>query len=630
MTKALRISAIFLFTYLFPFLLKAASNNGDTIQLRQPDKSWVNVVVWGDEWYQHIESTDGYTLIRDPQTNWICYAQLNETKNDLISTGVVYHGQQFSQNFFVREIQDEQKNTLGSLSKSIRLPGNIAKQKRASTIKELYKNNQISDPDAGKFSGETDRVGHTTVVGLSILVDFSDEPATIPVSEMTDLLNKPGYKKYSNNGSVRDYFLDVSAGKLDYSNIVIGYYRAKKPKSYYDDNSLKARVPELLDEVYSWANDSVNFDFSSLSLRFNKYIIAVSIFYAGVPEAGWSKGLWPHHFIYDRFNVNGIYSGSYQLSYIGSDPGIGTFCHESGHMLYNWPDLYDYGYDNFLSTGIGYYCLMGKGSFAKNPIPPNAWLRAQVGWDSVMTMDTSNAYFYNSKVATFKHICNSNTSYKYANPDNPGESFFIEGRRQIGRNKLLPDYGLMIWHVDEKMSYFHNNEYQQMLPDSHYMISLLQADNLKELERGINYGNRGDLYGYEGRRAYVCGDNTSPSTDWWNGANSNLEITYISGVSSNVRFNVSINNTRSSSEISETDKNRLSVFPNPTQGEFMITLEEAEPAVAYLFDLTGKLVYTAALNNLSNTVDISGLENGAYVMKIIAEKHTSHFKLMKQ
>ncbi len=31
-----------------------------------------------------------------------------------------------------------------------------------------------------------------------------------------------------------------------------------------------------------------------------------------------------------------------------------TFCHESGHMLMGWPDLYDYEYD---SKGSGAYCL---------------------------------------------------------------------------------------------------------------------------------------------------------------------------------------------------------------------------------------------------------------------------------
>ena len=34
----------------------------------------IKVKVWGDEFYTHVETLNGYTLIRDPQTYYICYA----------------------------------------------------------------------------------------------------------------------------------------------------------------------------------------------------------------------------------------------------------------------------------------------------------------------------------------------------------------------------------------------------------------------------------------------------------------------------------------------------------------------------------------------------------------------------
>jgi len=38
---------------------------GKTFSLLQPDGSRVKVRIWGDEYYQVVESLNGYTLIRD-------------------------------------------------------------------------------------------------------------------------------------------------------------------------------------------------------------------------------------------------------------------------------------------------------------------------------------------------------------------------------------------------------------------------------------------------------------------------------------------------------------------------------------------------------------------------------------
>lgn len=48
------------------------------------------------------------------------------------------------------------------------------------------------------------------VYGLTLLVDFSDVPAPFTKEEMSDWLNKPGFNRDGCNGSVRDFYLDVS------------------------------------------------------------------------------------------------------------------------------------------------------------------------------------------------------------------------------------------------------------------------------------------------------------------------------------------------------------------------------------------------------------------------------------
>ena len=74
-------------------------------------------------------------------------------------------------------------------------------------------------------------------VGLTLLIDFSDAPATFPQSSFEAFLNGDAYTENGNNGSVKKYFNDVSNGRLTYTNVVTLYVRMEKPRSYYNDTS---------------------------------------------------------------------------------------------------------------------------------------------------------------------------------------------------------------------------------------------------------------------------------------------------------------------------------------------------------------------------------------------------------
>ena len=65
------------------------------------------------------------------------------------------------------------------------------------------------------------------IVGLCLLIDFSDEPA---------------YSGFGNNGSVFDYFSDNSIGRCRYTNIVADYYQAQHPRSHYTDPNITQGV----------------------------------------------------------------------------------------------------------------------------------------------------------------------------------------------------------------------------------------------------------------------------------------------------------------------------------------------------------------------------------------------------
>jgi M6 family metalloprotease-like protein len=508
----------------------SAPYNGDSFELEQPDGSTVPVLVWGDEYFQHVENLDGYTLVRNKETGWICYANLSDDSSELVPTDSIYRfSSSLKKSLSGNTDSSEQPKHL-NISREHRLKyheqirSSLQEHSTDATTVPLPSPAPQPDEDLGtimSLQGVTPTTGNFT--GLTILIDFSDKTATIPVDSIENFVNKQNYTGYGNNGSVRDYFYDVSGGKVDYKNILFGYYRAKQPKTYYDNSnsSFGTKAQELITEALNNLKTK-NFDFSQLSADSRKRIYAVNVLYAGSPAMGWSEGLWPHQGTISSFSANGYYVNKYQMSNIGTSLNIGTFCHENGHLLFKWPDLYDYGGE---SAGVGNFCIM-CGTNAKNPARPCAYLRDYSGWDVV----TDITDIVSGTI--FSTIPNTNTSFMFRNKSNSSEMFYIEGARRTGRNKTIPDSGLMIWHVDRKGS----NNSEQRTSSSHYLVSLEQADNLYELELGKNNGDKGDLFRAGAKNRFD--DLTTPAATWWNASKSGMQIWNISKVADTMSFSI--------------------------------------------------------------------------------------------
>ncbi len=247
------------------------------------------------------------------------------------------------------------------------------------------------------------------VHGICLIVDFGDEVATIPAWQIDDYCNTPGYSGYGNNGSVRDYFFDVSDGHLTYTNFVpTVYYRAQHPKSYYDDCAAPygERAQELTIEALN-ALEASGFDFSDYDSNGDGLIDAINCFYAGTTGCGWATGLWPHSGSVS-FSADGVTAYKYQITGMGSSLALYGFCHENGHMLGFWPDLYDHGHE---SMGVGCFCLMSRGTSSTNPQEPCAYIKEMAGWATTSLLITPQVGIVIPS--------GSNTVYKYAHPTLP-------------------------------------------------------------------------------------------------------------------------------------------------------------------------------------------------------------------
>lgn len=485
-----------------------------------PDGTTVEVIGTGNQFFAHFETDDGYTVIQDPKSGFYTYAETSNDKSRLLP---VING-------IVGQVDPESLN----LEKHVR-PSSSASNDLATTSdlfqsteprwkkrREEKKNQQIKNLEAGLKSGPMLAPTVGNYVGLCILVEFPDVLQSIGRQEVINFCNQTGYSGFGNNGSVKDYFFDNSRGRLTYTNVVTQYYRASHNRSYYTDPNVAygTRARELIVEALNHFK-AQGFNFNQLTADGSGFIYALNVFYAGPRVNNWSQGLWPHQWaLASSFDAGGGKKFSdYQITNMGSSLSLRTFCHENGHMICNFPDLYDYASDGIGSSGIGHFCLMCYGGNDLNPVQIGAYLKNEAGWSTNLTPVNPGTASLNAANNDF-----------YLHAKNATEYFIIENRQQTARDTFLPDSGLAIWHVDETG----NNSNEQMTAAKHYECSLEQADNNFDLERGLNAGDANDLFGAPGATQF--NDSTSPDSKWWDSSNSNLKISEISSSAAVMTF----------------------------------------------------------------------------------------------
>jgi M6 family metalloprotease-like protein len=477
----------------------AAPVTGQIFKLPQPDGTAVEVRIWGDEFYQVVESLDGYVLVRDKGTGVICYASLSEDGTDILSTG----------------IPAGRSCEALDIEPHIRISPEATGRKIRASRSGFAASNILAE-DAVVLDVTLPRLSAGNIRGICLIVDFPDEAGTVPPSEVNDFCNQPGYAAYGNSGSIYDYFYDVSDAHLTYTNYVPPeYYTAVHQKAYYDNpgESAGPKARELILEALNHLESS-GFDFSQYDSDDDGLIDAVTCLYAGGYSSGWAMGLWPHSasFTAGSFTADGVSASKYLITYLGGSPQIGIFCHETGHILCNWPDLYDTDYD---SRGVGRFCLMGYGGQGGTPVEPCAYLKDISGWTNTNLLTVPQpALSVTSAV---------NSIFKYEHPTLTNEYFLIENRQKIGWDSSLPDSGIAIWHIDTDGW----NNSQDMTHSYHYEVTLVQADGLWQLENNVNDGDSNDLW--KAPDFTVFGPYyAAPNSTWWDGTAEDFGILDVS------------------------------------------------------------------------------------------------------
>jgi len=487
-----------------------SSLNGEVILADQGIGDPLQLRIYGDEFYARRETLDGYTVIYDTQQRRYCYATLAAGR--FVSTGVPVHKP--APAGLARHLKEDpevRNEKFGLRYARLRPPEDEAETGLMRTF----------GPDGGLLTGR--KLHRGQVRGLTVLVDFDDVRTNIATADVEAMLNSDNYNGNGNFCSVMEYFQIVSSGKLTYTNLVVGPVRLSKRRSHYITSLL---VREAMDLV---VND-LNIDLSQFDSKNEGVVDAMNFLYAG--ESQYDGELWPHNSV-QNLQYGNMRTHYYQLTGLGFhtiDLRIGTICHENGHLLCRFPDMYDYGKrdgDHEKSQGIGIYCLMGSGNHLnqkRTPSPVCGYLRELAGWiDHVIDLNVPGSY-------TAEHG-RYDTVMKY-NTGKANEYFIVENRTRMGLDSHLPSTGLAVLHCDTLGS----NEWQEGTRNRHYQCALLQADGHLDLENNRNPGDEGDLF--KAVSGVALSDATIPASREWDGTDSGLLVRDISGPGQAVSFSV--------------------------------------------------------------------------------------------
>ncbi|KAH8647929.1 immune inhibitor A peptidase M6-domain-containing protein, partial [Xylariales sp. PMI_506] len=286
-------------------------------------------------------------------------------------------------------------------------------------------------------------------------------------------------------GSVTEYYTNVSGGKISMEGEVVGPFRMpRKMKDYahgasgFQNNVAEPNIRTLGGDALAAATGKIKL--APYDNDHNGYVDAFVVVHAGRgaetdrdPNKIWSVK-WN---IPSETTVDGVKVWAFLT--IPEDAYIGVCCHELGHLVFGWPDLYDVDYS---SEGIGNWCLMAGGSWGGSPAGtkpchPSAWCKVSQGWVNLIN-ETSN---HSLSLQDVKDGHEVHRLWKDGDASSK-EYFLIENRQQTGFDQYMPGNGLLVWHVDDNMPDNTN--------ERHYKVALMQADGLNQLS--TSSAGRGD------------------------------------------------------------------------------------------------------------------------------------------
>ena len=480
---------------------------------------------------------------------------------------------------------------------------------------------------------------------LTLLVDFSDKPASVNAVDFDSLI-------YINiSGSVNNFYRQNSYNALSIVSpvypSVLGWYRAPQTYAYYTNNqnglgAYPQNAQKLVEDIVNLADPYV--DFSQFDNDSDGYVDGLIIAHAG-PGAeftGNNYDIWSHQWsitprLKDGVNIY-TYSMNPEYWTAPGDITLGVYSHELGHIL-GLPDLYDTDYS---SKGIGNWSLMAGGSWngvnGSSPSHFDAWSKIFLGFV------TPTVPIVDQNSVSFPQVETNSTIYKLWTNGSPGlEYFLVENRQKNGYDTYLPSSGMLIWHVDDSKSGNDSEWWPGSGFLSHYEVAAIQADNLWELEKDIDYGDSGDPYpGSATNRTFSS--SSSPNSNSYAGTGTLVSVVNISNSGATMTADIAVGSPQdiqSEESLIPEKVKLLGNVPNPFNPVTMIEFELTEemPVRMEIFNLNGQKIRTLADDVFPPGIhqikwdgrnsDLDDVSSGVYFYRIVGPGVIDNKKMLK-
>jgi len=254
--------------------------------------------------------------------------------------------------------------------------------------------------------------------------------------------------------------------------------------------------------------------------------------YAGAGQT-WGQGLWPHSG-WSSEKRDGVRLTHHQMTDMPGKFSIYVFVHESGHMIFGWPDLYWYGD----------YCTMGNRANDLNPVAINDFYRADQGWIPFVDITSDDI----NNVTDLEVSKPGEFCYRYKNPNRPNQEGLVWSYVQNkGRNKVLAGSGLLMQHYD--FSIEGNSSADKLgLRIVHASAAGKSSDNPGD--QWPSPGSTANTFFKSGTYAEFS-DDAYPAIRWHNGTKTGLKITNIGTPGDALTFCIGENCSEPTSSSSE-------------------------------------------------------------------------------
>ena len=453
------------------------------VEMQQPDGATFRMRLHGDEFFSWHETEDGYLIMRDPADETWKYAVAPDAKSapEMLPDAAV--------GVVSPEALDLEPHTMRG-SDFLRARVRDSHEKRATTQKGM-------DPSSQPPPVHIPVAGTTRVHNVVILAAFNDHWDTVNdtvmsskgrvnVAEYDALFNEDNYTTGNAVGSVREYYREVSYGRLTVESLVTQWVRLPENEAYYGandgPNNTDVRPREMTAHAVEAAY-AAGFDFSWGDSDGDGWVDCLTIIHSGHGEeipGNPSTSIWSHQWeMQDVVIKDGVRMKRYHtapaLRGSTSSTGIiriGVICHEMGHF-FGLPDLYDY---SGKTLGVGNWCIMAYGTWnggdGRRPAHFSAWSKYMLGLVQPEIMHSQQNIELPS-ATTLPPVV-----HMYRDGMGDREYYLVENRTKHGfDNSQEITSGILIYHIDDKS----NNNDLNTWP--HPVVKIEEADGNNSLGR---------------------------------------------------------------------------------------------------------------------------------------------------